>query len=286
MHLEANDDKDSMARLEAQVPADLGSYSWQFIGDALDVLVTTTRQTDDDILVRRHRLGQLDGSIDTVRGFQGRDDTLELADEAEAGEGLLVRSSDELGAVAVFPGRQLWADGGVIQTSRHGVCVLDLTVLVLKHICLHTVQNTLGSSRQCRRVARSVDTITTSLNTQKLDGWVVGEGVEHAHSIAATTNACNNGVGQFASLLKHLLLGLVSDDGLEGSDNGREGVRSNGGTDDVVGILQVHNPGSHGLVDGVSEGAAACLDSNDLGTQQLHSENIEGLSAYILLNWH
>jgi hypothetical protein len=56
-----------------------------------------------------------------------------------------------------------------------------------------------------------INTVTTCLNTQKLDSGLILEGVEHADSVTATTNTSHNSIRKLASLLEHLLLGLVTD---------------------------------------------------------------------------
>lgn len=43
----------------------------------------------------------------------------------------------------------------------------------------------------------------------------------------------------------------------------------------------MNNPGPERLVDGVTECSGAGLDRDDLGTEELHSEDVEGLAADI-----
>lgn len=270
------------AYLEAQVPANLGTNNRKLISDALNILITTTRQADNNVLILLHGLGQFKSAPDTVRRLQRRDDTLQLTHQAETLKGLSVRGSHELGTLGILPVGQLGADTGVIETGGDGVGVLDLTELVLQDVGADTVQNTLTTGGKGGTVAGSVDTVTTGLNTEHLDAGVVGEGVEHADGIGTTANAGDDGVGELAALLQHLLLGLVADDGLEGAHNGGEGVRTNGGADDVVGVGKVDDPVAESLVDGVAEGAAAGLDGDDLGAEKLHAEDVESLATDIL----
>ena len=46
----------------------------------MDILVATTREVDDDILVWRHGLSQLESVPHSVRSLKGWDDTLVLAE--------------------------------------------------------------------------------------------------------------------------------------------------------------------------------------------------------------
>ena len=53
--------------------------------------------------------------------------------------------------------------------------------------------------------------------------------------------------------------------------------------DEVVGGLDVGDPVADGLVDGVLQGAGARLHADDLGLQQAHTVDVEGLAAYVFL---
>ena len=50
-----------------------------------------------------------------------------------------------------------------------------------------------------------------------------------------------------------------------------------------MGGLHVGHPVADGLVDGVLEGAGSRLDGDDLGFQQAHPVDVEGLAADVLL---
>ncbi|KAG7150984.1 hypothetical protein HYQ46_000023 [Verticillium longisporum] len=45
---------------------------------------------------------------------------------------------------------------------------------------------------------------------------------------------------------------------------------------------KIDDPGTKSLVDGVAERAAAGLDGNNLGAEELHAEHVEGLAAHVL----
>lgn len=197
--------------LETEIPANLGAQLGQLISDALHVLVTTATQADDNILTLLHCLGKLNGTKDTVSSLKSRNDTLELTHEPEAKECLSISGSNELGSLVVLPRAQLRSDTGVIETCRNGMCLGNLTVLVLENVRPHTMQDALGTTSESSTMSGGVNTITTCLNTQKLDSRLILEGVEHADSVTATTNTSHNGIGKLASLLEHLLLGLVAD---------------------------------------------------------------------------
>ena len=269
------------SNLEPEVPADLGADDGQLLSHALHILVTTTRQADDDVLVLLHRLGELHGAEDGVAGLEGGDDTLELAEVLKAEECFGIGGGDEACAAAVLPAGELRADTRVVETGGHGVGVLDLAILVLQNVGTHTVEDTRLATSESGTVAVGLDTITASLNTEELDAGILREGEEHTSGVAATANTSNNSVGETASKSLHLLLGLVADDTLESTNDGGEGVRTNGRANDVVSGVEPLDPLAESLVDSVTECAGTSFDGNNGGTKELHAEYVEGLTADI-----
>lgn len=129
----------------------------------------------------------------------------------------------------------------------------------------------------------SIEPVAAGFDTKHFDGGVVGEGVEHADAVGATADACDDCVWELAAEGLELGFGLVADDGLEGADDGWEGVGSDSGADDVVCGGEVNYPGAESFVDSVAEGAGAGFDRDDLGTEELHTEYIKGLAADVFL---
>ena len=90
-------------------------------------------------------------------------------------------------------------------------------------------------------------TIATSFHAEKSDAQVFGEGKEHPRCVAPSTHAGDDCIGKLASEFLHLLLGFIAYDGLEGADDGRERVGTDGGSDDVVRRLKLDDPCTHCL---------------------------------------
>jgi hypothetical protein len=107
-------------------------------------------------------------------------------------------------------------------------------------------------------------TITTGFDTDQPNILLLDKVVERSDSVTSTSDTGDDGVRKLADLLGHLLLDLPSDDSLEITDDGGERVRTDGGSDTVVGRLQVGHPFAHGLVDGVLERLGAGSDGDDL----------------------
>ena len=55
-------------------------------------------------------------------------------------------------------------------------------------------------------------------------------------------------------------------------------MRASSGAQDVKRIVDVGNPITHGLVQGVFEGSRAALDGHHLGAQQLHTIDVQRLA--------
>lgn len=91
-------------------------------------------------------------------------------------------------------------------------------------------------------------TLSSSLDSDNLDRLVLDEGVESTDRVTSTSDASDDGIGQPASQVGHLRLDFVSDDGLEVSDDRREGSGTNRGTDEVVSRREVRDPVSHSFV--------------------------------------
>lgn len=107
-------------------------------------------------------------------------------------------------------------------------------------------------------------TITTSFDTDQPDVLLLDKVVERSDGVTSTSDTGDDSIRKLADLLGHLLLDLPSDDSLEITDDGGERVGTDGGSNTVVGRLQVGHPFTHGLIDGVLERLRAGSDGDDL----------------------
>jgi hypothetical protein len=114
---------------------------------------------------------------------------------------------------------------------------------------------------------RGINTMTTRLNTNEPYTLIRDEIVECSNSIRSTSDASDHRIGKLASLFRELRFDLPTDDSLEITDDGREGVGTNGRTNEVVGIVESSDPFSHSFVNGVLEGLSTGCDWNDLDCQ-------------------
>jgi hypothetical protein len=70
-------------------------------------------------------------------------------------------------------------------------------------------------------VPAGVDTVTARLDAGVFDTGIFGEGLEYPDGVVATSDTGHDGIWVLASLFENLGIGLVTDDGLESSDDGR-----------------------------------------------------------------
>jgi hypothetical protein len=112
---------------------------------------------------------------------------------------------------------------------------------------------------------------------------VIDEGVERADRVGAATHARRDRVRQRAGELEDLRAGLDADDAGEVADHRGERVRTRGGAEQVVGVLDIGDPVADRLVDGVLEGARAGGDRDDLGAEHAHPGHVQRLPLGVLL---
>ena len=170
------------------------------------------------------------------------------------------------------------ANSGIVQAGRYGVRFHRLAVRILQNVGASAVQYTNGTPGDRCCMATGLDTVTARLETVETNLGVVDELGERSDGIRPTTDTCTNGVGKASNPIKALLTGLRRNDPLKLSHQFRERVWPRSGTDEVVGVLNMGHPISHGLVHGILQRARAGFHCNDLGAQQLHASHIEGLT--------
>ena len=111
---------------------------------------------------------------------------------------------------------------------------------------------------------------------------VTDELVEGADGVAAAAHAGDHGVGQAPFGIEDLLPSLASDDGLEVADEHGIRVRADHAANKVVGGFHVGDPVANGLVDSVLEGTGARFHRDDLGAEEAHTIDVEGLAHRVL----
>lgn len=163
----------------------------------------------------------------------------------------------------------------------------------LQSICLVSISRTLQQTK--------TRTIATSFDTNQSHTFILDEIVEGTDGVTATTDTSDNRIGKLANLFKQLLLDFSTDNSLVVSHNGGERMRTDGGSDTVVGVCKVSDPVSHSLVDGILKCLGTGGDGNDLeqntcsaqpqeshqigethlGTKHVDSENVQSLTTNI-----
>mmetsp|Transcript_14152 Transcript_14152/g.24610 ORF Transcript_14152/g.24610 Transcript_14152/m.24610 type:complete len:203 (-) Transcript_14152:1222-1830(-) len=124
-----------------------------------------------------------------------------------------------------------------------------------------------------------INSLSSCLGTIESDLFVFHKGVKGTNGIGSTTNTGNHGIRKLAVVFgRKLFLDFLSNNTLKVTDDGREGVRSDSGTNQIVSVTNVGDPITHRFVDGVLESFLTSFHRNNLGTKCVHSEDIQLLS--------
>ena len=145
------------------------------------------------------------------------------------------------------------------------------------------MQHAGAAGRDRGGVPTGLDPVAAGLEADQAHVGVVEERVEDADRVRAAADARRDDVGQATDQVEHLLARLHADDALQVPDHPGERVRPGDGAEHVVGGLDVGDPVAQGLVDRVLERARSRRDGDDLGAQQAHPRDVEGLPAGVLL---
>mmetsp|Transcript_35971 Transcript_35971/g.69870 ORF Transcript_35971/g.69870 Transcript_35971/m.69870 type:complete len:355 (+) Transcript_35971:226-1290(+) len=266
----------SLIRDRANV--ELAPELWKSFANSSNVLISASAEADEDILARIHRFSLLHGLIQGMRSLQSRNDSLLHSACLEAEKALAVVNSHILSTSREFQLGVLWSNTGVVETRGNAVSFGDLARFLLQEIGPCAVKNSGDTLRKCGGVRIRVHAITTRFNANQTHTLIIREWMEHANGIRSAANARNDSIRKLTGLLKHLSPRFSADDGLEVSHDGREGVRADRGTNEVVRSADVGDPVSHSFVDCVLQSTGTGVHSNHLGSQHLHTEHIQSLS--------
>ena len=140
--------------------------------------------------------------------LDGGDDALHAGQLVAAVDGLVVVDREHLRATFFGHVTVHGTHARIVESGRNGECLLYLTVLILHHKHLRTVQDTCGAFMDggCRVV--SLPTVTASLCQHDLHAFVVHVVVDGASRIRAAADAGDEIVGIVAP---DLLLKLPFD---------------------------------------------------------------------------
>ena len=123
-----------------------------------------------------------------MRAFQRRDNAFSLAEQLEAGHGLLI------GAIGIFSAADfaqpgvLWPHAGVIQTGANAMRQRDLAVSILQHIAHGTLQHADAPHfriAEARGVFTAFDAAPARFHANQANLFMLEEGVEKPNGIAA-----------------------------------------------------------------------------------------------------
>ncbi len=141
---------------------------------------------------------------------------------------------------------------------------LDLSIGVLQKIGHRALQYAHRPGRETRRVLTALDSETPRLHADHLHGLVLEKGGEQSDGVAAAADTGHEIIRQLAVRAHYLLAGLAADDGLKIPHHHRVRMGSQYRTQNIMGGADIGGPVPHGLADGVLEGPASRIHSDDL----------------------
>ncbi len=168
---------------------------------------------------------------------------------------------------------------GIIQTSRNGISVTHLAVMVLQQIGFVAVQHAdLPAVDACGMLGR-VQAVTGCFYTEQGHFLFVAKCIKSSHRVGAATDTGDQRIGISPLHFADLLFYLQSDDRLKISYHHRIGVRPGGGADDVKSIAHTAHPVAHGFIHCVFKRGRAAFNRHDFRAQNFHAKNIGSLAA-------
>ena len=211
------------------------------------VLVPTAGKPDE-----YHAVGfvhrELQRMCERVRRFEGAQYPLALGKRLERRERFRVAAADIIGAAAVLEVRVLGPDCGVVEARRNRPGIGDLSLLVLKHIGFGAVEYPARAAQKRRAMLRAVEALAGGLDPDQ-PHRIVKEVGKQPDRVRTAADACHDGVGQAAKLTEHLRARFASDHALELAHHRRERVRTGGGAEQIVRVLEACRPVAQRLVD-------------------------------------
>src|SRR5262249_10882469 len=84
--------------------------------------------------------------------------------------------------------------GRIIQSGRHGMGQIDLSVVALEEISHRALENTGFSTRKPRSMLPAANAESTGLDTDHLHLFVVPKSVEQAHRVTSAAHTGNEAI--------------------------------------------------------------------------------------------
>ena len=243
---------------------------------------TSLSPRPDRFATRRLSLGKFRRELRHVgqrmRGFERRNDALELAQKMEGLERLVVGRRDIFRAAAFLEPGMLRPDAGIVEAGRDRMRLGDLAFLVLQEIGAIAVQHAGPAAGQRRGMLARLDAAARRLDADDAHALVVEEGMEQAHRVRAAADAGHQRVRDAALGFHHLRPRLLADHALEVAHHRRIGMRAGHGADAVEGRLAGGDPVAQRLVHGVLERRGARRHRPHLRAQHLHAKDVGRLA--------
>ena len=126
--------------------------------------------------------------------------------------------------------------------------VYHLSIFILHQITFCTVQNTWMSIIQGRGMLTSFDATSCSLNSDQLNLGIGNKRVKNAHCVRSSSNTSNDRFRKSIKVLDRLIAQLSAYNRIEVSDNHWVWMRTRNTSNNIIGIIYISYPISHGFI--------------------------------------
>ena len=199
--------------------------------------------------------------------LNGGDDALHTGEFITAIDGLVVIDAQYLRTPLLGHVTMHRTYTGVVQSGTDGEGFLNLTILILHHQHLGTMQDADGSLVDGGRGVIGLPTMSAGLCQDDFHALIIHIVIDGTCRIRTAADAGDEIVGIVAAfLLFQLPFDLFGDDALHPGHQVGVGVWTHGRTDDIEGVLGMTAPVSDGLTTGVTQGHVTCSHWMHLGS--------------------
>src|SRR5215467_9776707 len=156
--------------------------------DMLYVLVASAGEIHDHDVTLLHGWRELRDVRDSVRAFQRRHNPFFPRKQIESRKRVIIGRRGVLCETLIPQITVFGPYGRIIQSGRHGMSQIDLSVVVLEEISHRALENTGFSTRKTSSMLPAGNAESTGLDAYHLYFVVVPKGVKQAHRVASASD--------------------------------------------------------------------------------------------------
>ena len=214
--------------------------------------------------------------------FDSGNDTLHAGELVTTIDSLVVVNAQHLCATLLVHVAMHRTNAWIVETSRNSKCLLNLSVVILHHQHLGTVQDTYRTLVHGSCCVVGFVACATSLGQYYFHTIVVHIVIDGACCVRSTTDAGNEVVGIIATnLFFKLPFYFLRNHTLHTCHQVGIRMRSHGRANDIERVAGMAAPVADGCATSIAQCHVTSTNRVHLGTQHLHSFNVGVLALHI-----